>query len=396
VTGPGPPDESMPICRHHQRLKHLSLRHQRKHQHTHHQNNPQHYHTHHHHQLPTDLKGKCNNNPTATNATHAAVATTTSSSDSASASASAYASATTSARASASLHPPCHGSLNNLCSSATTQDEFDFVIPPGCACDECYVYAPTSLPSASASATCSTLVADECYSQTAASMLNAVSTVTAIAINNINSSTNAQKTKSTAEITAENTASVAEITAENAATAATSSASTLCSSAYFSTSAPTASSSSVQSMSRSNSKKLNNNNTCSLNNNNNHNNKLSFRSSCSSHLSQFQSPPLSPQQQKQLQSPKQHLQQLQLGSVMNSGGGGGGGAGEFTSSPPLQSPTEKFCETDLDDELDDDPKSPHSASSLSETFDWWFNKPKRNSKKCRYLYLHHQNSKIQH
>ncbi|KRF97873.1 V-type proton ATPase subunit C isoform X5 [Drosophila tropicalis] len=56
-NSPGPPDDSMP-CRHHQRLKHLSLRHQRKHQHTHHQNNPIHYPSQHHihRQLPADIK----------------------------------------------------------------------------------------------------------------------------------------------------------------------------------------------------------------------------------------------------------------------------------------------------------------------------------------------------
>ncbi|KAL7736148.1 hypothetical protein ACLKA6_003696 [Drosophila palustris] len=376
-NSPGPPDESMPPCRHHQRLKHLSLRHQRKHQHTHHQNNPQHYHPHHHHQLPTDLKGKCNlsvSRDSNTTNPNANATTTHASSSSAS---TVYASA--SARANC---PSCHGSLNNL---STTHDEsereFDFVIPPGCACDECYVYAPPSLPSASASATASTLVADECYSQTASSMLNAtrcaISTVTAIATG---SSTGVQKTvQPNAATAAENAAENAAANAATATATATSSASTLCSSAYFSTSAPTGSSS-VQSMSRSNSKKLNNNN-CSINNNNNnhHNNKLSLRSSCS-HMSQFnlltpQSPPQSPQQQQQ-QSPKQHLQQLQLGSGANSGG-------DATSPPPpLQSPTDKSCDTDMDDDLDD-PKSPHSASSLSETFDWWFNKPKRNSKKCR-------------
>lgn len=67
-----------------------------------------------------------------------------------------------------------------------------------------------------------------------------------------------------------------------------------------------------------------------------------------------------------------------------------GAAGGGAISPPLQSPTghTMSCDTDLDAEEElDDPKSPHSASSLSETFDWWFNKPKRNSKKCRYLFV---------
>lgn len=41
-----------------------------------------------------------------------------------------------------------------------------------------------------------------------------------------------------------------------------------------------------------------------------------------------------------------------------------------------------------DGETDEDPKSPHSVQSdLSDAFDWWFNKPKRNSKKSRYLII---------
>ncbi|KAH8297274.1 hypothetical protein KR044_009272 [Drosophila immigrans] len=376
-NSPGPPDESMP-CRHHQRLKHLSLRHQRKHQHTHHQNNPLHYHHHHHHQLPTDIKGKSNIN------------------------------LSISPRASASACPGCPGvdggggvggigigigvggggSLNNLSSTHDESErEFDFVIPPGCACDECYALSSSSVfAPPSASATASTLMADECYSQTASSMLNAtrcaISTVTAIA-------TGSSMLCSTSGAAAAAAATVADGASAAAAPAKTSSASTLCSSAYFSTSAPTASSS-VHSMSRSNSKKLNNN-TCSINNNN----KLSFRST-SSHISQLHTPqspspmPQSPhkqplqqqqQQQKQQQSPKQQLQQLQLQGV-GAGAGAGAGTGCGAFSPPLQSPTEKSCDTDELDEDLDDPKSPHSASSLSETFDWWFNKPKRNSKKC--------------
>ncbi|XP_051860418.1 V-type proton ATPase subunit C isoform X4 [Drosophila albomicans] len=417
-NSPGPPDEVMP-CRHHNRLKHLSLRHQRKHQHTHHQNNPLHYHPHHHHQLPMDIKAAANN--------IASSATTTYASASASACASAYASASTSARASASACPGCPagigiggigiggigigsgGSLNNLSSTHDESErEFDFVIPPGCACDECYALSSSSVfAPPSASATASTLMADECYSQTASSMLNAtrcaISTVTAIATGSSMLCSTSATAAAAAATTVVDGASAAAASA-NAAPAKTSSASTLCSSAYFSTSAPTASSS-VHSMSRSNSKKLNNN-TCSINNNNNNNNnsssssnKLSFRST-SSHISQLHMPqspspmPLSPhkqqqqQQHKQQQSPKQQLQQLQLqggtGVGLGIGGTGAGGAECGAFSPPLLSPTEKSCDTDLDlDEDLDDPKSPHSASSLSETFDWWFNKPKRNSKKCR-------------
>jgi len=65
---------------------------------------------------------------------------------------------------------------------------------------------------------------------------------------------------------------------------------------------------------------------------------------------------------------------------------------------PLQSPTQKSMSEDEegdaipnapeDGETDEDPKSPHSVQSdLSDTFDWWFNKPKRNSKKSRYLII---------
>ncbi|ALC41504.1 Vha44 [Drosophila busckii] len=387
-NSPGPPDE-MP-CRHHQRLKHLSLRHQRKHQHTHHQNNPLSYHHHHHHhQLPTDLKGKCHHNlsnksaAATTTATTATATTTTTMHASNASNASACASATASAYSAsarpsaasavavASACPSCPLSGGSLTNLSSTHDEserdFDFVIPPGCACDECYsssLFAPPS-----ASATASTLMADECYSQTASSMLNAtrcaISTVAAIATGSMSSMAGAGASTSVAA--AANAAaccsSQSHATAADAAAAAapapapakTSSASTLSSSAYFSTSAPTASSS-VHSMSRSNSKKLNNN-TCSINNN-----KLSFRSS-SSHVSQFNLPtPQSPQQ-------KQPPMQLP-------------GGGMLSPTPPLLSPTEKST-GDTDDEELEDPKSPHSASSLSETFDWWFNKPKRNSKKCR-------------
>ncbi|XP_017837272.1 V-type proton ATPase subunit C isoform X2 [Drosophila busckii] len=386
-NSPGPPDE-MP-CRHHQRLKHLSLRHQRKHQHTHHQNNPLSYHHHHHHhQLPTDLKGKCHHNlsnksaAATTTATTATATTTTTMHASNASNASACASATASAYSAsarpsaasavavASACPSCPLSGGSLTNLSSTHDEserdFDFVIPPGCACDECYsssLFAPPS-----ASATASTLMADECYSQTASSMLNAtrcaISTVAAIATGSMSSMAGAGASTSVAA--AANAAaccsSQSHATAADAAAAAapapapakTSSASTLSSSAYFSTSAPTASSS-VHSMSRSNSKKLNNN-TCSINNN-----KLSFRSS-SSHVSQFNLPtPQSPQQ-------KQPPMQLP-------------GGGMLSPTPPLLSPTEKST-GDTDDEELEDPKSPHSASSLSETFDWWFNKPKRNSKKC--------------
>ncbi|EDW02311.1 GH21923 [Drosophila grimshawi] len=372
-NSPGPPDEIIP-CRHHNRLKHLSLRHQRKHQHTHHQNNPLHYQTQHHHQLPADLKGKCYNStkPTATTLTTSCNTSynTHAASASASASACAYASIyATPARASCNV---CHLSGGSLTNLSSTHDEserdFDFVIPPAiCGCDECYALSSSCsvLSPPSASATTSTLMADECYSQTASSMLNAtrcaINTVTAIATGSsmgtaaTAATANAAGAPATTPTTSATTAAVAGIKTDGA------SSSTLCSSAYFSTSAPTASTaSSSHSMSRSNSKKLNNN-TCSINNN-----KLSFRSS-SSHISQ-----LPQQQQPQQQSPKQHLQQLQLQQQQ-----------QQQQSPPLLSPTDKsYCDTDEDVELDD-PKSPQSASSLSETFDWWFNKPKRNSKKCR-------------
>ncbi|XP_032591090.1 V-type proton ATPase subunit C isoform X2 [Drosophila grimshawi] len=371
-NSPGPPDEIIP-CRHHNRLKHLSLRHQRKHQHTHHQNNPLHYQTQHHHQLPADLKGKCYNStkPTATTLTTSCNTSynTHAASASASASACAYASIyATPARASCNV---CHLSGGSLTNLSSTHDEserdFDFVIPPAiCGCDECYALSSSCsvLSPPSASATTSTLMADECYSQTASSMLNAtrcaINTVTAIATGSsmgtaaTAATANAAGAPATTPTTSATTAAVAGIKTDGA------SSSTLCSSAYFSTSAPTASTaSSSHSMSRSNSKKLNNN-TCSINNN-----KLSFRSS-SSHISQ-----LPQQQQPQQQSPKQHLQQLQLQQQQ-----------QQQQSPPLLSPTDKsYCDTDEDVELDD-PKSPQSASSLSETFDWWFNKPKRNSKKC--------------
>ncbi|XP_034142220.1 V-type proton ATPase subunit C-like isoform X3 [Drosophila guanche] len=335
-TGPGPPDDSMP-CRHHQRIKNLSLRHQRKHQHTHHQNKPQHYHLQHHHQLPQDIKVPGSGSG---------------------------------------------GSLNNL---STTHDEserdFDFVIPPqtgGCLCDECGVFAPPST-----SATASTLVADECYSHTASSMLSAtrsaLSTMAAIATG---SSLTGGSSVGGASTSAAAAAAHAHgpghghppAAAAASAPAKNSSASTLCSSAYFSTSAPTTSSS-VHSMSRSNSKKLNNN-TCSINHN-----KLSFRSG--SHVSQLNLPQHQHLNQSQNHQNQQNQQRRNL-----------------SSSSPLQSPTQKSCDSsDLDAEVDGDgdttdgdPKSPHSArsSDLSETFDWWFNKPKRNSKKSSAHQSEHQ------
>ncbi|KAH8400709.1 hypothetical protein KR009_000518 [Drosophila setifemur] len=353
-NSPGPPDDSMP-CRHHQRIKHLSLRHQRKHQHTHHQNKPQHYHPHHHHpQLPQDLKGKCAtsgsshpaaapvdcspatspppNLPPAVAAHHTACACVSSSSV-----AEALASGTGTGIGSGSI-----GSLTNL--STGNEPEFD-----PCPCDECYACAPPST-----SATASTLLADECYSQTASSMFSAtrcaLSTVAAIATG---SGLGGASTSAAA-------ASAAAASASSAGAAAPSSCSTLCSSAYFSTSAPTTSSSVHSSMSRSNSKRLNNN-TCSINNN-----KLSFRS----HVSQLHLPTHHQQQQHH---PGHHHNALQ--------------------SPTQKSMSEDEGDSALvshpdDGETDEDPKSPHSVQSdISDTFDWWFNKPKRNSKKSRYLII---------
>ncbi|XP_026836618.1 V-type proton ATPase subunit C isoform X2 [Drosophila erecta] len=335
-NSPGPPDDSMP-CRHHQRIKHLSLRHQRKHQHTHHQNKPQHYHHHHHHQLPQDLKGK---------------------------SAATCSPATPPAPASAppNLPPACAcdvlapgsltgGSLTNLSTSHDPEPEFD-----ACPCDECFACAPPST-----SATASTLLADECYSQTASSMLSAtrcaLSTVAAIATG---SGFGSGPSTSAAAAAAASSSSGAG----GGGGAGPASCSTLCSSAYFSTSAPTTSSSVHSSMSRSNSKRLNNN-TCSINNN-----KLSFRSG--SHVSQLHLATQHPQQPPHHHShpppqPQPH-------------------------SNPLQSAAQKSMSEDEGDasnapedgETDEDPKSPHSVQSdLSDAFDWWFNKPKRNSKKSR-------------
>ncbi|XP_043643860.1 V-type proton ATPase subunit C-like [Drosophila teissieri] len=323
-------------CRHHQRIKHLSLRHQRKHQHTHHQNKPQHYHHHHHHhQLPQDLKGK---------------------------SAATCSPATPPAPASAppNLPPACAcdvlapgsltgGSLTNLSTGHDPEPEFD-----ACPCDECFACAPPST-----SATASTLLADECYSQTASSMLSAtrcaLSTVAAIATG---SGFGSGPSTSAAAAAAASSSSGGG----SGGGAGPASCSTLCSSAYFSTSAPTTSSSVHSSMSRSNSKRLNNN-TCSINNN-----KLSFRSG--SHVSQLHLATQHPQQ------PPHHHSHPQSQPHSN----------------PLQSPAQKSMSEDEGDasnapedgETDEDPKSPHSVQSdLSDAFDWWFNKPKRNSKKSR-------------
>ncbi|XP_034142218.1 V-type proton ATPase subunit C-like isoform X2 [Drosophila guanche] len=366
-TGPGPPDDSMP-CRHHQRIKNLSLRHQRKHQHTHHQNKPQHYHLQHHHQLPQDIKGKSTSTTTnqlspSRDPSQAPSTPTLPSAAAAAAAGTATATVPFACTTTTTTPVPGSGSGGSLNNLSTTHDEserdFDFVIPPqtgGCLCDECGVFAPPST-----SATASTLVADECYSHTASSMLSAtrsaLSTMAAIATG---SSLTGGSSVGGASTSAAAAAAHAHgpghghppAAAAASAPAKNSSASTLCSSAYFSTSAPTTSSS-VHSMSRSNSKKLNNN-TCSINHN-----KLSFRSGS-------------------------HNQQRR----------------NLSSSSPLQSPTQKSCDSsDLDAEVDGDgdttdgdPKSPHSArsSDLSETFDWWFNKPKRNSKKSSAHQSEHQ------
>ncbi|XP_020805086.1 V-type proton ATPase subunit C isoform X2 [Drosophila serrata] len=336
-NSPGPPDDSMP-CRHHQRIKHLSLRHQRKHQHTHHQNKPQHYHHHHHHQLPQDLKGKS-----------APSSQTTACSPATPPPPNLPPPTPACACISADALAPGHGhgsvsggSLTNLSSSHDPEPEFD-----ACPCDECFACAPPST-----SATASTLLADECYSQTASSMLSAtrcaLSTVAAIATG----SGLGSGPSTSAAAAAASTGGVASSSA--------------CSSAYFSTSAPTTSSSVHSSMSRSNSKRLNNN-TCSINNN-----KLSFRSG--SHVSQLHLP-----------THQQHQSHHQLHHPPP--------PGHLHSHPnPLQSPTQKSVSEDEGDvtvpddgETDgEDPKSPNSVQSdLSDTFDWWFNKPKRNSKKSR-------------
>lgn len=348
-------------CRHHQRIKHLSLRHQRKHQHTHHQNKPQHYHHHHHHQLPQDLKGKsttCSSShlPTAVAPVACSPATPPppnlpSSAATAAAAACAYVSSSPSAAEALATGSGSGGSLTNL--STGNEPEFE-----PCPCDECFACAPPST-----SATASTLLADECYSQTASSMLSAtrcaLSTVAAIATGS--GLGGGPSTSAAAAAASASSASSAGAVSHPAP----SSCSTLCSSAYFSTSAPTTSSSVHSSMSRSNSKRLNNN-TCSINNN-----KLSFRSG-SGHVSQLHLPT---------------HQQAHHHAVPVPGSG------------PLQSPTQKSVSEDEgeaappDDggngqETDEDPKSPHSVQSdLSETFDWWFNKPKRNSKKSRYLII---------
>ncbi|XP_068146962.1 V-type proton ATPase subunit C isoform X3 [Drosophila tropicalis] len=365
-NSPGPPDDSMP-CRHHQRLKHLSLRHQRKHQHTHHQNNPIHYPSQHHihRQLPADIKGKSTTNlsisreTTTTSGLQSALgvsgggdgAHTTNTID-VSASAAAVASAVGPVGSgSAAAKSWTGGSLNNL--SSTMTDDYDFVIPPpGCICDDCYagsaVFAPPST-----SATASTLMADEYFhSQTTSSMLNAtrcaISTVATIATGSSMATTSAQAASSSssavasAAATALDSSNTNEANVAAAASAVTApssakhnSASTLCSSsAYFSTSAPTTSSSVHSSMSRSNSKKLNNN-TCSINNNNSTNRNR--------------------QEHKQPASPP----------------------------PPLQSPTQKSCSSSIDDGGDSKSSPQSPQSELSETFDWWFNKPKRSSKKSR-------------
>ncbi|KAI8038459.1 hypothetical protein M5D96_008357 [Drosophila gunungcola] len=235
-NSPGPPDDSMP-CRHHQRIKHLSLRHQRKHQHTHHQNKPQHYHHHHHHhQLPQDLKGKSAGTSSPATPPHMPSPPTLPSA----------CACDVLAPASGSLSG---GSLTNLSSGHDAEPEPEF---DGCPCDECFACAPPST-----SATASTLLADECYSQTASSMLSAtrcaLSTVAAIA----------------------------------------------------------------------------------------------------------------------------------TGSGL--GGGGGLGSGPSTSAAAAAAASHSDDEAAPEDgETDEDPKSPHSVQSdLSDTFDWWFNKPKRNSKKSR-------------
>ncbi|KAH8347741.1 hypothetical protein KR084_000697 [Drosophila pseudotakahashii] len=345
-NSPGPPDDSMP-CRHHQRIKHLSLRHQRKHQHTHHQNKPQHYHHHHHHhQLPQDLKGKsavtCS--PASPPALPNLPAACACASDAP-------------APAPGSISG---GSLTNLSTGhepeTEPEPEFD-----ACPCDECFACAPPST-----SATASTLLADECYSQTASSMLSAtrcaLSTVAAIATG---SGLGSGPSTSAA-------AAAAASCSSGGGGGNPASCSTLCSSAYFSTSAPTTSSSVHSSMSRSNSKRLNNN-TCSINNN-----KLSFRSG--SHVSQLH-----------LATHSQHSHP------------------HPTHANPLQSPTQKSVsvEDDLegdaaanapeDGETDEtDPKSPHSVQSdLSDTFDWWFNKPKRNSKKSSAQQQQHETPQSQ-
>ncbi|XP_050744274.1 V-type proton ATPase subunit C isoform X1 [Drosophila biarmipes] len=339
-NSPGPPDDSMP-CRHHQRIKHLSLRHQRKHQHTHHQNKPQHYHHHHHHhQLPQDLKGK-----SAVTCSPATTSPAPAHPNLPAAPAPAPACACADALAPGSISG---GSLTNLSTGhgAETEPEFD-----ACPCDECFACAPPST-----SATASTLLADECYSQTASSMLSAtrcaLSTVAAIATG---SGLGSGPSTSAAA------AAAASSSIAGGGGAGPASCSTLCSSAYFSTSAPTTSSSVHSSMSRSNSKRLNNN-TCSINNN-----KLSFRSG--SHVSQ-------------LHLATQHPQQLHQSHAHPP---------PPVHANPLQSPTQKSMSEDEegdaanapeDGETDEDPKSPHSVQSdLSDTFDWWFNKPKRNSKK---------------
>ncbi|XP_053966012.1 V-type proton ATPase subunit C isoform X2 [Anastrepha ludens] len=281
----------------------------------------------------------------------------------------------------------CHtGSLNNCSSSeasaaSASEREFDLCASsPVCACDECAASANVSASvsasasgvsaCASASATATTLEADECYPFTSSSL----NVPTCHAPVTASASANAYACTSAADCASANSA-----VTNNAS--------------YCSTSAPTTLAADERRIATTskiiNSFSNNNNNTCSINNNN----RLGLTISCSgANILQLHHQSQTQQQQQQhhhqqhhheplhLQHPllQQHhhyhhhhqpQQQHQLHHHHHHH--------HQHHHPHHQSPLSDGGEGHEQQNL----KGSNSTSDLSDTFDWWFHRHKRNSKK---------------
>nr|XP_036225967.1 V-type proton ATPase subunit C isoform X1 [Bactrocera oleae]XP_036225968.1 V-type proton ATPase subunit C isoform X1 [Bactrocera oleae] len=285
----------------------------------------------------------------------------------------------------------CHtGSLNNCSSSeasaaSASEREFDLCASsPVCACDECAASANVSASvsasgvsaCASASATATTLEADECYPFTSSSLNVPTCHASVIASATASASANAYAYACTS---AADCASAA-VVANNASYCSTSAPTTMV--ADERRNAATTTSTTTASKFFNSFSSNNNNNTCNINNNN----RLGLTISCSgaNMLQLHQSQQHHPHQQHHhhqqqqhheplhLQHPllqqhhhhHHHHQQQQLHHHHHH---------HHHHQSPLSDGGEGHEQQNL--------KGSNSTSDLSDTFDWWFHRHKRNSKK---------------
>ncbi|XP_049308746.1 V-type proton ATPase subunit C isoform X3 [Bactrocera dorsalis] len=294
----------------------------------------------------------------------------------------------------------CHtGSLNNCSSSeasaaSASEREFDLCASsPVCACDECAASANVSASvsasgvsaCASASATATTLEADECYPFTSSS-LNVPTCHASSVIASASANAYAYACTSAADYAS------AAVVANNASYCSTSAPTTMVADERRHAAATTTTSTTTASKfinSFSSSSNNNNNNTCNINNNN----RLGLTISCSGanmlqlhqthqqhhhHHHQQQQPqhhePLHLQhpllQQHHHHQHHSHHQQQQLHHHHHQ---------HQSHHHQHQSPLSDGGEGHEQQNL----KGSNSTSDLSDTFDWWFHRHKRNSKKSR-------------